>query len=120
MAASVEQEQDAVTGLREIDANSFYPTLEAAGDKLVVVDFYTAWCGPCKIIYPTLCEMAVEYADAGVQIVKFECKKENKELGQKLGIRVAPTFHLYKNNTKVAEMTGAKVDQLRELIEKHK
>lgn len=43
MAASVEQEQDAVTGLREIDANSFYPTLEAAGDKLVVVDFYTAW-----------------------------------------------------------------------------
>ena len=42
-------------------------------------------CGPCKMIYPELCEMAKEYAEAGVEIVKFECNKANKELGMKVG-----------------------------------
>ncbi|GAB4819538.1 hypothetical protein N2152v2_006584 [Parachlorella kessleri] len=120
MAASVEVSGTEVAELRLIDQESFYPTLEAAGDKLVVVDFYTAWCGPCKMIYPELCEMAKEYEKAGVEIVKFECNKANKELGMKLAIKVAPTFHLYRRGEKVAEMTGAKVDKLRELIEEHK
>ncbi len=45
MAASVEEVSTGeVAELRLIDQESFYPTLEAAGDKLVVVDFYTAWC----------------------------------------------------------------------------
>ena len=51
------------------------------------------------------------------QIVKFNCKPANKELGKELGIKVAPTFILFKGRERVAEMTGAKVDKLRELIE---
>jgi len=42
-------------------------------------------CGPCKMIYPQLCDMAKEYEEAGVEIVKFECNKANKELGMKVG-----------------------------------
>lgn len=41
-------------------------------------------CGPCKMIYPELCEMNAKYKAAGVEIVKFECNKANKELGQKV------------------------------------
>ena len=52
-----------------------------------------------------------------MQIVKFNCNAYNKDLGKTLGIKVAPTFHLYKAGEKVAEMTGAKVDKLRTLIE---
>lgn len=37
-----------------------------------------------------------------------------------LKVKVAPTFHLYKNSVKVAEMTGAKIDMLRELVSTHK
>jgi hypothetical protein len=51
------------------------------------------------------------------QIVKFNCNAYNKELGKTLAIKVAPTFHLYKGGEKVAEMTGAKMDKLRSLIE---
>ncbi|KAK9804467.1 hypothetical protein WJX73_005097 [Symbiochloris irregularis] len=61
--------------------------------------------------------------DAGeklVHMVKFNCNKGNKEMGKELGIKVAPTFHLYKKGEKVAEMTGAKVDELRALIDKFK
>ena len=51
---------------------------------------------------------------------KLNCNKYNKELGMELKVRVAPTFHLYKNSVKVAEMTGAKIDVLRELVATHK
>jgi len=105
-------------GLTEINQTNFYSTLEAAGDSLVVVDFFTDWCGPCKMIYPDLVKMSEELSE-NVKFYKLNCNKSNKDLGKKLQIRVAPTFHLYKRSEKVAEMTGAKVDKLRALIDMH-
>jgi len=54
-----------------------------------------------------------------VQFIKFNCNKENKELGKALNIRVAPTFHLYRNSHQLAVLTGAKEAELRALIEQH-
>lgn len=71
------------------------------------------------MIYPQLVTMASELAPTGVSIVKFNCNAANKDLAKAVGIRVAPTFQLYKGGVKVAEMTGAKVDKLRELINEH-
>lgn len=51
---------------------------------------------------------------------KLNCNKYNKELGMELKVKVAPTFHLYKNSVKVAGMTGAKIDALRQLVATHK
>jgi thioredoxin 1 len=68
------------------------------------------------MIYPELVKLNAELAGKAT-IVKFNCNAYNKELGKTLGIKVAPTFHLYKGGEKVAEMTGAKVDKLRSLIE---
>ena len=39
------------------------------------------------------------------EIVKFNCKKENKELGKSLGIKVAPTFHLYRGEKQVGSQS---------------
>uniref|UniRef100_A0A061SNK1 Thioredoxin 1 n=1 Tax=Tetraselmis sp. GSL018 TaxID=582737 RepID=A0A061SNK1_9CHLO len=109
------EEQD--TQLLELTKDDFHEFINSS-KNLVVVDFFTDWCGPCKMIYPKLVELNDSYPD--VAIVKFNCNKYNKELGKELGIRVAPTFHLYKEGSKVAEMTGAKVDKLTELIETYK
>ncbi len=51
---------------------------------------------------------------------KLNCNKYNKSLGVELGVKVAPTFQLYKNSVKVAEMTGAKIDALKDLVATHK
>jgi thioredoxin 1 len=104
------------TGLMELNKDTFTDFINSAGDTVVVVDFFTDWCGPCKLIYPELVKLSTELAPAA-QIVKFNCNQANKELAKTLGIKVAPTFHLYKNGVKVADMTGAKVDKLRHLIE---
>jgi len=102
----------------ELNKDTFQPFLDAAGDKLVVVDFFTDWCGPCKLILPQLVTLSAELEPAAT-IAKFNCNQNNKELAKALGIKVAPTFHLYKHGKKVADMTGAKVDKLRALIDDH-
>ncbi|PRW05787.1 thioredoxin F- chloroplastic-like [Chlorella sorokiniana] len=118
-AAAVSTEAPAAgKKLQEVTQADFYDVIGAAGDRLVVVDCYTDWCGPCKMILPTLQQWAEEL-EGRCDIVKFNCNKANKELGVKLGIKVAPTFLLYKRGEQVAMMTGAKAEQLRELIDKH-
>ena len=207
--------------LPSVDKDTFYPTINGAGDTLVVVDFYTDWCAagallpaqatlhgaaspglgsatrraarltrarqvravqaddaqaggdepgarprppplrcaahavalvvafaalsltPCGVAFP-----AQEYKD--VKFVKCNCNKEFKDIGKALGIKVAracphsfgcrclphhaclgladalsicslaATFHLYRQGKQLAVMTGAKVDELRELILAHK
>lgn len=113
-AAAVEAEAD----LRELSIDDWDSALEEAGDTLVVVDFFTNWCGPCKVMLPLLVKMQEEQPD--IKVYKLNCNKKNKELGVKLGVKVAPTFQLYKNSNKVAEMTGAKIDELKALIKEHK
>ncbi|GMH37835.1 hypothetical protein BSKO_05708 [Bryopsis sp. KO-2023] len=105
--------------LQELTKLDYYQYIEDAGENLVVVDFFTDWCGPCKMMYPQLQQMAEDLKPMGVRFVKFNCNKYNKELGSGLGVRVAPTFFLYKDGVKVADMTGAKVEKLREMVEKY-
>ena len=92
---------------------------QAGKDGIVlIVDLFTDWCGPCKLIYPKLCELAEEM-DGKARIVKFNINEYNKEFAKGLGVKVAPTFYVYKGGERVAEMTGAKIEPLRELIEEH-
>eukprot|EP01024_Parvocaulis_polyphysoides_P065204 TRINITY_DN75_c0_g1_i3.p7 TRINITY_DN75_c0_g1~~TRINITY_DN75_c0_g1_i3.p7 ORF type:complete len:158 (-),score=31.46 TRINITY_DN75_c0_g1_i3:1611-2084(-) len=106
-----------IVELQQIDKDNFFEFIKDEKNGLVVVDFYTDWCGPCKMIYPTLCQLNESYGE-DVSIVKFNCNAYNKELGKELKIKVAPTFHVYKAGDKVAEMSGANVERLKELIEK--
>ena len=78
-AASPEASAEA-KDLVEVNKDNFQATIDGAGGRLVVVDCYTDWCGPCKMIKPTLVEWAEELAGK-VDIVKFNCNKYNKDLG---------------------------------------
>jgi len=71
----------------------------------VVVDFWAEWCGPCKMIGPSLEELAKDYAGK-VKIVKLNVD-ENPAVASKYGIRSIPTLLAFKDGKHVATKTGA-------------
>ncbi|CAL5342955.1 unnamed protein product [Camellia sinensis] len=99
----------------EVCKDTFWPLVKAAGDKTVVLDMYTQWCGPCKVIAPKFKELSEKYLD--VVFLKLDCNKDNKPLAKELGIKVVPTFKILKDGKVVKEVTGAKFDDLVGAIE---
>ena len=71
--------------------------------KLVLVDFWATWCGPCRGLAPKLEEIANEETD--VKIVKVDVD-ENGELASQYGIRGIPTMLLFKEGKIVGELVG--------------
>lgn len=105
----------AVGQVTEVCKDTFWPIVEAAGDKTVVLDMYTQWCGPCKVIAPKFKDLSQKYND--VVFLKLDCNQDNRPLAKELGIKVVPTFKILKNSKIVKEVTGAKLDDLVAAIE---
>ena len=73
--------------------------------RKIVMDVYTQWCGPCKMIAPILEEVASEYNDR-LKICKIDVDA-NQETPPKYGIRGIPTLMLFKNGEVEATKVGA-------------
>src|SRR6201987_2434210 len=71
----------------------------------VVVDFWAEWCGPCKMIGPSLEEIATEM-QGKVTIAKLNVD-ENPNIASKLGIRSIPTLMLFKDGKLASQKVGA-------------
>merc|ERR1712047_194619 len=94
----------------------FNAELENAGSKLVVVDFFAEWCGPCKMIAPKIEELSSQKSD--VVFVKVDVD-DNEEAAAQYNISAMPTFIFIKNKEKVDDMMGANYEKLKEMVEKH-
>lgn len=71
----------------------------------VLVDFYADWCGPCKMVAPTMDKLSQEY-DGKVKFVKINVD-ENQELSSKFDIMSIPTAMLFKNGSVEDSIIGA-------------
>jgi thioredoxin len=84
-------------------------------DKPVVVEFWAKWCGPCKVMAPSLEQMKGEFIGK-VDLIKIDADSESK-LMQELKIFSIPTFLIYNRGSLIARKTGAMgVNQLRNLF----
>ncbi|MBX5014499.1 thioredoxin [Rhizobium lentis] len=89
----------------KVDINNFQSeVLESA--EPVVVDFWAEWCGPCKMIAPSLEEIAVEM-EGKVKVAKLNID-ENPELAAQFGVRSIPTLAIFKGGEVADISVGAK------------
>ena len=78
---------------------------DVLGSKgLVLVDFFATWCGPCKMMAPTIDKLAKEYAGK-VKIGKLDVD-ENPEFSGKYGIQSIPTLIFFKDGKQEQVMVG--------------
>ena len=75
-------------------------------DKVVLVDFWAEWCGPCRMVSPILDEIGAEYADK-LEIVKVNVDEE-PHLAAEYQITGIPAMKVFQNGKIVREMVGAK------------
>ncbi|TNE36918.1 thioredoxin [bacterium] len=71
----------------------------------VVVDFWAAWCGPCRMIAPIIEELANEY-EGKAKIAKLDVDN-NQQVAMQYGIRSIPTILMFKGGEQVETIVGA-------------
>jgi thioredoxin 1 len=71
----------------------------------VLVDFWAPWCGPCRVIAPSLEEIADEQAES-LRIVKVNVD-ENQQTAAQFGILAIPTLLLFRNGAEAKRIQGA-------------
>ena len=74
-------------------------------DGLVMVDFWAAWCGPCRIIAPTVEELAGEYTGK-LKVFKLNTD-ENPDVASRYKIMGIPTLIFFKGGEKIDQIVGA-------------
>ena len=90
--------------------------------KLVILDFWAEWCGPCKQLTPILEKVAADYAERGVVLAKVNVD-ENKFIAAQFQVRSIPTVYAIFQGQPVADLTPARTEpqitqMLDQLLEK--
>ena len=105
-----EQDKQAVADFRR-------DVVEPSQSKLVLIDFWAEWCGPCKQLSPVIEKIAEEYADKGVLLVKINVD-ENRFIASQFRVQSIPTVYAFFQGQPVADLTSARTEgQYRQMLD---
>src|SRR3954471_23019587 len=91
--------------------------VEPSMSKLVIIDFWAEWCGPCKALSPVLEKVSAAYADKGVVLAKVDTDK-NQFIAAQFQIKSIPTVYAMFQGQLVADLTPAPPEsQLRTMLD---
>jgi len=91
--------------------------VDPSRDKLVIVDFWAEWCGPCKALTPVLEKVAAAYADKGVLLVKVNVD-EQPFIASQFQVKSIPTVYAVFQGQPVADLTPARTEtQLKQALD---
>lgn len=100
-----------------INNSQFYNKIRTS-EKLVVMDFFATWCGPCKMLSPIFEDLSREMSDK-VDFAKFDIDR-SLEIAQEYRIVSVPTMIIFKNGKEVQRIVGfAPKEQIKSKIKAH-
>lgn len=89
--------------LQHFNEDSFQQALGAS--RLMAVDFWATWCGPCRMLGPVIEQLAEEYEEQDVVIGKVDVD-ENPALAQQYGVMSIPTVIFFKDGKEIDRKVG--------------
>lgn len=88
--------------VKELNSENIHEEIE--NNDVVLVDFWAPWCGPCRMINPTIEKIAQEFNNKAL-ISKINID-DYSVIASECGVRSIPTIILYKNGQEVKRLTG--------------
>jgi len=95
-----------------------FDELVMKSDKPVMIDFWAVWCGPCRMVAPTIDKLAEDYK--GRAVVGKVNVDEESDLAEQFRVMSIPTLYVLKNGQVVERLVGARpYNELAALLDKH-
>lgn len=98
----------------QISSVSEFNSTLSGTDKLVVVDFFATWCGPCKMIAPMIEKFAEQYIEQAT-FLKVDVDQV-PDLAQKYDVSAMPTLVFFKNGNELTRVVGANMAAVKQNI----